>query len=71
VAKSAEQMRTECPKTAGGALGLACSFRGEDYCKIVRRDEATINAKGYTLETVMRHEVGHCNGWPEDHAGAR
>ena len=22
---------------------------------------------GYTSEIVVRHEIGHCNGWPPDH----
>jgi len=29
-----------------------------------------IIAAGLTLEIVMRHELGHCNGWPPDRTGA-
>src|SRR5262249_40091456 len=71
VAENAEQIRIGCPKTAGGSLGLACSLRYEDRCTIVRRPEADIRRARYTLEIVMRHEIGDCNGWPESHAGAR
>src|SRR5262245_48135921 len=71
VAENAEQIRIGCPATGGGSLGLACALRYEDHCTIVRRSEADIRRAGYALEVVMRHEIGHCNGWPEDHAGAR
>jgi hypothetical protein len=26
---------------------------------------------GWTYEVIHRHEIGHCNGWPGSHAGAR
>jgi len=28
-------------------------------------------AMGYDYDDVKRHEFGHCNGWPKDHAGMR
>jgi hypothetical protein len=33
--------------------------------------EEEIEAAGYTLAVVMRREIGHCDGWPNDHPGAR
>jgi hypothetical protein len=33
--------------------------------------DEVIEAAGYTSEVVLRHETGHCNGWPKDHAGSR
>jgi len=24
-----------------------------------------------SFENILRHEIGHCNGWPGDHRGAR
>ena len=71
VAENAEQIRIGCPTTGGGSLGLACALRYEDHCTIVRRPEADIVRAGYTLNEVTRHEIGHCNGWAQDHAGAR
>jgi len=71
VAENAEQIRIGCRKTGGGSLRLACALRYEDHCTIVRRPEADLLRAGFTLEVVMRHEIGHCNGWPQDHAGAR
>jgi hypothetical protein len=42
-----------------------------DMCIIVIADDAAIAARGWTYEIVLRHEIGHCNGWPGDHPGAR
>lgn len=39
-------------------------------CTIVIGDEATLRAWGRTRNLFM-HEIGHCNGWGHDHAGAR
>jgi hypothetical protein len=30
-----------------------------------------IKAAEWTAEIVRRHEIGHCNGFPSDHRGAR
>ena len=32
---------------------------------------AVLNKHGSTLNFTMRHELGHCNGWPGDHPVAR
>jgi hypothetical protein len=51
---------------------VACSFRTYDSvtgttisCLIMLGPEAHNDAR------VMAHEIGHCNGWPGDHPGAR
>jgi hypothetical protein len=41
------------------------------YCKIFLVGDDVIAAGGITPEIAMRHEIGHCNGWPADHSGAR
>jgi hypothetical protein len=51
---------------------LACAFSyGNTFCRIVIVEESIIKAYGWTKELVMRHEMGHCNGWPKDHPGER
>lgn len=50
---------------------LACAFRRPDSCRIVIVEESIIKAYRWTRELVMRHEIGHCNGWPGDHPGER
>jgi len=44
---------------------------GKADCIVIQATEAFIEARGSTLNLVMRHEIGHCNGWPGDHRGAR
>jgi hypothetical protein len=33
--------------------------------------ETQLAFDGLSYEIVLRHEVGHCNGWPGDHPGMR
>src|SRR5262245_36134770 len=68
-----DQIRAAC---VGGklptAFALACSFKiMVGRCHIMIAPEADIKARGYAVDTVMRHEIGHCNGWPADHRGGR
>jgi hypothetical protein len=30
-----------------------------------------MKARGWTTALLLRHETGHCNGWPSDHPGQR
>jgi hypothetical protein len=49
------------------AVGLAqrgCAVHLGDQCQIISIDRP---AYGTTPEAVIRHERGHCNGWPADH----
>ena len=40
-------------------------------CTIHIVDDKVIRAAGYEPDVIRRHEIGHCNGWPADHRGAR
>jgi hypothetical protein len=68
---SQEAVRERCPSTRGLPVALACSRHNVTNCWIVIADDATITAAGVNPTIVRRHEIGHCNGWPSDHAGAR
>jgi len=59
---------------------VACVYCGESAtnvcaegigCTIIHAPEDDIVRQGMTLAIVMRHEIGHCNGWPADHRGGR
>lgn len=50
---------------------LACSFRYATQCNIYIASPQVIAGAGFTTEVVKRHEIGHCNGWPATHEGAR
>jgi hypothetical protein len=62
-------IRYVCKDTANP---VACSFRtydsvsGETLSCLIMLGPATWND-----ERALRHEIGHCNGWPGDHPGAR
>jgi hypothetical protein len=50
----------------------ACSFRDDTKCAIVAPLPGTSLLNGRTLSNhgyynILRHELGHCNGWPGDH----
>lgn len=60
-----------------GAL-VACSKRGlrsSDGCAWVERGVCNIvvstDHPADVQASVVRHEIGHCNGWPASHPGAR
>jgi hypothetical protein len=65
-------MRAMCPKTQYDPT-LACAYTTSDRseCVVIMVSDELIRARGWTPEIVRRHEVGHCNGFPADHRGAR
>lgn len=48
---------------------LGCAWRrpGGQICTIVVPTLATWHGTAAALVYLIRHEQGHCNGWPEDH----
>ena len=71
---SHEELVRRCPGLWAGVLACAKTY-GERIrpirCEIFIEDEKAITARGYTRELMLRHEIGHCNGWPGDHPGQR
>jgi hypothetical protein len=53
--------------------GIACSFftKSRSRCIIYIVRDDVLRAAGYHPIGVLRHEIGHCNGWGSDHAGSR
>jgi hypothetical protein len=62
-------IRKSCPNTFFPPLG--CAYRHATSCKVVLATDELIRAAGEDPDIVWRHEIGHCNGWPTDHRGAR
>jgi hypothetical protein len=62
------------PKTSvacilgGGKLSYAYAAK-ECWIALARQEE--IDRLGLNREMVIRHEIGHCNGWPLDHPTPR
>jgi len=66
-----EQMARLCPKLYPITLSCAYPYETMSMCQIVMITDDIIAAAGWTPKIVLRHELGHCNGWPNDHRGAR
>jgi hypothetical protein len=54
-----------------GVRPVACATVYAGVCVIWMIPDDQIRANGLAPEIVLRHEMGHCNGWGADHAGAR
>lgn len=46
-------------------MGCAVRWSNPMVCKVVIIDRPS--KTGRTPEELIRHEIGHCNGWPADH----
>src|SRR5216684_1345144 len=58
-----------CPHIEAAAK-LGCNIKWPDKCWVIVAPKEEIEAAGYSVESVVRHEIGHCNGWPADHRDA-
>lgn len=50
---------------------LACAWHNAKSCVIYMVDDRVMREKGWNTGILLRHEIGHCNGWPGDHPGRR
>ena len=41
-----------------------CAWADAESCIVFAADETY---KGASTEAILRHEIGHCNGWPAHH----
>jgi hypothetical protein len=70
-AKTVKELHELC-KPLNDPLLMACSKRYNDHaCWIMYGPVEHMTSQGYTLETVKRHELAHCQSWPQDHPGGR
>jgi hypothetical protein len=70
-----QEVRQNCPNmTFILPVASGCSVKWKSLprlCYVFMVSDDEIKAAGYDPEIVLRHEIGHCNGWPSDHKGAR
>jgi hypothetical protein len=71
IVKTREELRDICGHSIYTRWTLACAFPRGPKCHIVMTIDDIILAHGWTPEIILRHEIGHCNGWPSDHPGQR
>jgi hypothetical protein len=50
---------------------LACAWHNSKSCVIYMVEDRVMRERGWTTGLLLRHEIGHCNGWPGDHPGQR
>jgi len=68
---SQDEIKRRCPPTTF-PYHLGCGGpQPGGWCHILMADDETIRKYGWTPEIVLRHEMGHCNGWTLDHKGTR
>lgn len=70
IIRTVDDLTPECPHMPR-ATGLGCAKPRGNTCTIILRDDAFIRTLGWTTALVLRHEMAHCNGWKDDHAGLR
>jgi len=64
-----EELLETCKLTVRWALG--CTTLTDWGCHVYLVPESVMKKYGWWKEAMMRHELGHCNGWPGDHPGQR
>jgi hypothetical protein len=50
---------------------LACARHNEKSCIIYLVEDEVMRERGWNSGLLLRHEIGHCNGWPGDHPDQR
>jgi hypothetical protein len=51
----------------GAITSTACAHISASSCEIFIVADEILEPLGLTYDTSLRHEIGHCNGWPADH----
>jgi hypothetical protein len=56
------EVRTLCTSVGASGPFVACAWVSDGVCHIVLP-----NDERAPVSTYRRHEIAHCNGWPENH----
>jgi hypothetical protein len=67
--ESVEELRDACGMKAPQML--ACSMHTATACLIIMVPDYVMRKAGWTTGVLLRHEIGHCNGWAGNHPGQR
>jgi hypothetical protein len=63
---------TELNRMCGGNRIIgACGERRSYTCQIFMLEDNELANLGLSFKATIRHEIGHCNGWPGTHPGRR
>src|SRR5262245_57117399 len=69
IVQTLDELLAACRGT--NRMWLACSMVYEKNCIIYMLPDETTRKHGWTTGLLLRHEMGHCNGWRGDHPGER
>jgi len=70
MADTIEELRALCHDGALiNPIMIACSQRNAKSCLIIMVRDEVMRQRGYSTGIILRHEIGHCNGWGQDHTG--
>jgi hypothetical protein len=64
-----EELQSACRVT--NAKMLACAIHNAKSCVIYMVADEVMRQRGWNTGLLLRHEIGHCNGWPGDHPDQR
>jgi hypothetical protein len=64
-------VRAVCPQLRSDRPAIGCSQRmlNGETCTVTIADDVILQGYGWTYDLVLRHELGHCNGWRHDEQG--
>ena len=68
---SVENLAIACKWPLVRPNSLGCASVHVDHCIIYLVQDDVMRLRGWNTGIVLRHELGHCNGWPPDHPDAR
>jgi len=63
-----------CPAPSPGYRMTCCAIRmaeGRECLVVLADDDLLLRVGVYDSKIVLRHEIGHCNGWPSHHPDGR
>jgi hypothetical protein len=66
-----EELRAICDARDHESRVVACAERKDHSCTIHLGPYEKLIATGHTFASIMRHELGHCNGWSAQHEQAQ
>jgi hypothetical protein len=65
------EIKAHCPANMYGQRLGCMTINRPGYCQIYIGPIDELETYGLTDITVLRHEIGHCNGWPGNHPNIR
>jgi hypothetical protein len=69
--RSEEELEQLCHNNVRPSIACALEPWRPDTCLIYMVTHDIREKYGWSVAIILRHEIGHCNGWPGDHRNSR